>query len=965
MTTDIEWPVGRVRQQFIDFFGTKTHTFVPTSPVVPHDDPTLLFINAGMNQFKTLFLGTADPNTDFGRLERAANSQMCIRAGGKHNDLDDVGRDTYHHTFFEMLGSWSFGNYFKNEAIAWAWELLTQVYKLPTQNLYVTYFEGDEKNGLAPDLEAKRLWMKVGVPEDHIIPGNTKDNFWEMGDTGPCGPCSEVHYDRIGGRNAADLVNKDDPMVVEIWNLVFMQFERRTDGSLIPLPKKHIDTGMGLERLTSILQGVTSNYDTDAWTSIFQAIQKATGFPQSYAEIRDQSNNDATVAYRVVADHIRCLTTALADGAMPDSVGRGFVLRRIIRRAVRYGVQFLGAKMGFFTKLVDSVVDSLGPFFTNLQDPRTIQRIRAVLADEEQSFARTWETGLKHFNKAVDDAVAQKSNQVKGTDAFVLHDRYGFPVDLTCLLAEKAGMTVDLDGFNAEMKANQVSAGRVAAAKTFLDVHQLEELKARGFPQTDDTAKYTWKETIGDVLAIFCRKSAKFVDFIPTGGKDGEENYGLILDRTSFYGESGGQIFDTGRIVAAADAVFQVRKVYNYAGYTVHIGNLSKDSAAPIPTSASVQLQVNYARRQRIAANHTATHQLNWVLRRVLQEEKPDSFIEVNQRGSLVTDDMLRFDFSCHTKLTNEDLEKVEALLNEKIQQKLQVYRKEVSLEVASKIKGLRHMFGEKYPDPVSVVAVGFPIEDMIADPANDLWASYAVEFCGGTHLSNLGDAEQAVILSEEALMKGVRRMVVVSNDAARVATALGNDLQTEFNALAAGPVSTSGVKALSVLNKKVGDSACPLLVKNRLREAIDASIKSMNAALKTMAAEAKQNALAAGKALGESYDAAAQPFLVRHLDDYGADREVIQSFADGFTSAAAGPVGLFLLGSDGEKALAIATLPAQFVAKKLSAVDWAKAATGKGGGKPNAAQSGLSINNVADAVAKAEAEAAKMKSTL
>ncbi|KAG5505027.1 hypothetical protein JKF63_04474 [Porcisia hertigi] len=959
----IKWPVSRVRQEFVDYFKKQEHTFVPGNHVCPHNDPTLLFINAGMNQFKALFLGTADPNTEFGRMRRAVNSQMCIRAGGKHNDLEDVGRDTYHHTFFEMLGSWSFGDYFKKEAIQWAWDLLTEVYKLPKDQLYVTYFEGSEQNGLAPDLEAKELWGQF-LPESQIIPGNIKDNFWEMGDTGPCGSCSEVHFDRIGNRNAAHLVNKDDPMVVEIWNLVFMQYERRVDGSLTVLPQKHIDTGMGLERLTSILQGAKSNYDTDAWIPIFEAIQTVTGYPKSYVEIHDDPDSDAVVAYRVVADHIRCLTTAVGDGVMPDSVGRGFVLRRIIRRAVRYGVQFLGAKPGFFTQLVDSVCTSLGPFFPHLEDPRNVQRIKAVLFDEEQSFAKTWEVGLKQFNRIVGESRDRDCKVICATEAFLLHDRYGFPVDLTCLLAEKEGMTVDMEGFNSLMKASQVSAGRVAAAKTFIDAYQIEELKTRAIPQTDDAAKYAWTDSTGDVLAIFDKKNSRFISLLEPGNSLGDDEVGIILNTTNFYSESGGQVYDTGRLVAANDCVFEVRKVYNVAGYVVHVGNLSKDSVSPMPSSAVVQLQVDYERRLPIAANHTSTHQLNWVLREVL-EKKPDNFTEVQQKGSLVTDEMLRFDFSYNSKLSNEDLVRVETLLNEKIQAGLPVYRKEVPLEAASKINGLRCMFGEKYPDPVSVISIGAPIDEMLKNPEKEEWRDYAVEFCGGTHLTNLSQAEKAVIISEEALMKGVRRVVVATRAEADKVIAIGAELKRQFDELVRKEATAANVKALSVLAKKVGDSSAQLALKNTLRDGIDAAIKQMNASLKSRAAEVKEKASEAGKALGASYDAAAAPFLVLHITEFGAEREALQAFADSFSSTVSGPVGVFLIGSDDEKALAIVSMPAAFVEKKMSAVTWAKASIGKGGGKPNAAQSGLPPKDVTAATAKATAEAEKMKASL
>lgn len=950
----LAWPVARVRQEFVDFFvEKKDHKFVQSSPVVPHNDPTLLFINAGMNQFKGLFLGTADPNTEFGRLRRVANSQLCIRAGGKHNDLEDVGRDTYHHTFFEMLGSWSFGDYFKREAIYWAWELLTGVYGLPKDRLYVTYFEGDPKNNIACDDETRDIWREL-VADDHILKGNVKDNFWEMGDTGPCGPCTEIHFDRLGGRNAAHLVNKDDPMVLEIWNLVFMQFERVEGGKLIKLPQPHVDTGMGLERVTSILQNVTSNYDTDAWGPIFAAIQQVTGFPQAYDPTKDK--DDVTVAYRVIADHIRCLTVALADGAVPDSVGRGFVLRRIIRRAIRYGAQFLNAETGFFVKLVDAVVASLGPFFTHLQDAKTIQRVKAILQDEEESFAKTWKVGLKHFENA-----KAGTNVISATDAFVLHDRYGFPIDLTCLLAEKEGMTVDVEGFQAEMKTNQVGGGRVAVAKTFLDAHLIDKIKTDGVAVTRDNVKYIWENTEANVVAILNKATGSFTASIG-GDVQGEEAVGVLLDVTSFYSESGGQIYDTG-VLEGANGSFSVNKALSFGGYVAHIGSVSSGT---ISVGDKITLKVNYERRLPIAANHTSTHQLNWCLRKALEEEKPDSFMEVHQKGSLVTEECLRFDFSYNAKLSNAEILRVEQLLNESIRKNLQVYSKEVSLEAAKSINGLRQMFGEKYPDPVSVVCVGKPIDELLADPTNAEWRNYSIEFCGGTHIKSLGDAQEAVIVSEDALMKGVRRVVVYTRDAARQAAAAGEQLVGEYKAILADPNVTDGtVKALSVLNKKVGDSTIPLTVKNQLRDDIDASIKTVNAQLKSLSAGLKTDATAMGVAMAQSFDENNGKFLVTSVDKFGAERELIQAVMDGFLSVKP-EVGLFVIGVDAakDKALAIASLPASFVAKKLSAVDWAKS-VGKGGGKPNAAQAGLTASGVQAAVASATAFVATMEKSL
>ncbi|KAK1280721.1 Alanine--tRNA ligase [Acorus gramineus] len=447
----LEWPASRVRETFMGFFEGKDHVKWVSSPVVPHDDPTLLFANAGMNQFKPIFLGTASPTSPLGRLVRACNTQKCIRAGGKHNDLDDVGKDTYHHTFFEMLGNWSFGDYFKREAISWAWELLTQVYKLPSERIYATYFGGDEKSGLAADEDARNMWLSF-LPPERILPFGCKDNFWEMGDTGPCGPCTEIHFDRIGNRDAASLVNNDDPTCIEIWNLVFIQFNREADGSLKPLPAKHVDTGLGFERLTSILQNKMSNYDTDVFLPIFDAIQKATGARPYAGRVGKDDVDKCDMAYRVVADHIRTLSVAIADGSRPGNEGREYVLRRILRRAVRYGREVLKAQEGFFSGLVHTVVGVMGNTFPELKQHE--QKIKDIIAEEEASFGRTLVEGIEKFKKAADDVQGNKlSGQASlfKLDAFVLWDTYGFPMDLTQLMAEERGLEVDVEGFNIAM----------------------------------------------------------------------------------------------------------------------------------------------------------------------------------------------------------------------------------------------------------------------------------------------------------------------------------------------------------------------------------------------------------------------------------------------------------------------------------------------------------------------------------
>ncbi|KAJ1677537.1 Alanine--tRNA ligase, partial [Spiromyces aspiralis] len=454
------WPVGEVRQAFFDFFKAKGHQLVPSSSTIPHDDPTLLFANAGMNQFKPIIQGTVDPSSHFATLTRAYNTQKCIRAGGKHNDLDDVGKDVYHHTFFEMLGIWSFGDYFKREACEFAWELLTKVYGMNPDRLYVTYFGGDETQGLQPDEEARKIWSDLGVPDSRILPFGSKDNFWEMGDVGPCGPCSEIHYDRIGGRDAASLVNMDDPDVLEIWNLVFMQYNREPGGVLRPLPKKHIDTGMGLERLVSILQAKRSNYDTDIFQPLFAAIQKLTNAPPYQGKVGAEDVTGIDTAYRVIADHVRTLTFAISDGGVPTNEGRGYVLRRILRRGARFARKRFNVELGsFFSQLVSVVVDNMGEAFPEIT--KRVDEVKSILDDEEESFARTLDRGEKLFDKILAQARQSDSKVLPGSDVWRLYDTYGFPVDLTRLMAEELGFTVDEAEFERErQKSIEISKQR-------------------------------------------------------------------------------------------------------------------------------------------------------------------------------------------------------------------------------------------------------------------------------------------------------------------------------------------------------------------------------------------------------------------------------------------------------------------------------------------------------------------------
>lgn len=560
-----------MRKTFLDYFRDNGHTFVASASVVPLADPTLLFANAGMNQFKSIFLGTVDPHSDFGQLKRAVNTQKCIRAGGKHNDLDDVGKDGYHHTFFEMLGNWSFGDYFKKEAVHYSWELLTKVYGLEPGRLYATYFEGNEERGLEPDLEAKELWRSVGVAEDHILPGNMKDNFWEMGDQGPCGPCSEIHYDRIGGRNAADLVNQDDPDVLEIWNNVFMQYNREPDRSLRHLPNRHVDTGLGFERLVSILQDRRSNYDTDVFTPLFAKIQEITGARPYRDRFGADDPDGIDTAYRVVADHVRLLTFAISDGAVPNNEGRGYVVRRVLRRGSRYARKYFNAPIGnFFSRIVPTLVEQMGDMFPEIRKKES--DVREMLDEEEESFSRTLDRGEKMFEQYAQKAKLHDSDRLDGADVWRLYDTFGFPVDLTRLMAEERALAINDKEFEeAQAKAKEASKAtkKTVAELVKLDVHDLGKLeKMNDVAKTDDDAKFGRGNITAVVKAVYHGKT--FLD----GTKDvpDGEQLGLILDRTNFYAEQGGQEHDVGKILIDGVAELEVHNVQVYAGYVLHTG---------------------------------------------------------------------------------------------------------------------------------------------------------------------------------------------------------------------------------------------------------------------------------------------------------------------------------------------------------------------------------------------------------
>jgi alanyl-tRNA synthetase len=714
---------NEIRQQFIDFFVKKHgHTFVPSSSVVPVDDPTLLFTNAGMNQFKDVFLGMGTRP-----YKRAANSQKVIRAGGKHNDLDDVGKDTYHHTFFEMLGNWSFGDYFKKEAIRWAWELLTEVWKLDKSRLHATVFEGDAKEGLARDDEAASLWRsETDIDPSHIHYGNKKDNFWEMGDTGPCGPCSEIHIDNTPNKTGGKLVNAGSADVIEIWNLVFIQFNRGPDKKLTPLPAKHVDTGMGFERVAAVLQGKSSNYDTDVFTPIFQAIQSVTGAPPYGGKLDDFTDT----AYRVIADHIRALTFALTDGARPGNEGRNYVLRRILRRAERYGRQYFHTEKPFLCDLVPAVVEAMGTAFPELK--RDPARVAGLIREDEESFIRTLDRGIKLFQEAAGRAQKAGKKTISGADAFQLHDTYGVYIDITEQMAAEAGLGVDRAGYELAM-ADAKDKARGARRK------MLVTAVTGDLPKSDDQAKYGATTHTAKLLGWIKENTV-----VRTGRLGSGDEAAVLLDSTNFYAEQGGQVGDEGTL-STRTGRFEIEDTQRLGDSVLHVGKVTEGYLEAAQTAT---LEVSGIRAHTMR-NHTATHLLNWALRKVLGGS-------VDQKGSLVDADKTRFDFTHDRPLSDEEIAEVERLVNEKIYFDMPVSAVTMPLATAKKIPGVRAVFGEKYPDPVRVLLIG-------ANGPEEATLETSVEFCGGTHLAHTGQAGFFKIVSQENVAKGVRRVTAVT----------------------------------------------------------------------------------------------------------------------------------------------------------------------------------------------------------
>jgi alanyl-tRNA synthetase len=946
---------AEVRRAFIAFFEERGHRFVPSSTTCPMNDFSLLdtFTNAGMNQFKPIFQGVLAPDSPLAGLKRAVNSQKCIRAGGKHNDLDDVGKDTYHHTFFEMLGNWSFGDYFKEEAIGWSFELLTKVWGIDPDRLYATYFEGNPDLGLPPDEETRAIWRKH-LPEDHILPGNMKDNFWEMGDTGPCGPCTEIHYDRLGGRNAAHLVNRDDPNVLEVWNNVFIQFDRVEGGALNPLPDKHVDTGMGLERIVSVLQNKLSNYDTDVFAPLFEAIRKITGARPYQGTLGAEDADGVDEAYRVIADHIRTLTIAITDGQMPGNESRGYVLRRILRRAVRYGRQKLNAPEGFLAGLVPTVVASLGEAFPELKkDP---EKVRGIIAEEETSFGRTLDRGIKMF-----EDLAAESKSISGEDAFKLYDTYGFPFDLTEIMAHERGLTVDREGFEramAEQKERSRQGGRKEDADSLaFRAEHTAALARLNVKPTDDSPKFTAREVRATVKAIF--NGQNFDEHANAAAT--RRRVGVVLDKTNFYAEMGGQVGDQGELSVSRDqgrnggGHFRVEETQAFGGYVLHIGHVTRGQ---ISVGDDVAALVDHARRDRTASNHTVTHLLNLALRRVVG---PD----VDQRGSLVDADRLRFDFTHNQPVTPDQLAEVEKTVRAAIEADLPVFAEPAPLEKARCINGLRAVFGESYPDPVRVVSVGAPVASLLADPESERWPTLSIEFCGGTHLGSTGAAKAFALTSEEGIAKGIRRIQALTGVPALAAIEAADSLEREIDALDRVPDVELGA-AVQDLTARIDQMTLPAVRKAGLRQRLSGVQERVKQASKAAAAARAAQAQQAAQGVAASAAGSPEPVVVATLD-LGSDRAALDAALA--TVRQACPTKAVMILSPDEQAgrvSVMAAVPKPLIDKGLRAGDWVKTVTGvlggKGGGRPDAAQgSGSDLSKVKDAVIEARRSATRI----
>ncbi len=735
---------SKVRQAFLDYFKSKGHEIVPSSPMVVKNDPTLMFINSGMAPFKDLFLGNAPI-----KFPRVVDTQKCLRVSGKHNDLEEVGVDTYHHTMFEMLGNWSFGDYFKKDAITWAWELLTEVYKINKSRLYVTVFEGSADDNLGFDQEAYDIWKQF-IPEERILRGNKKDNFWEMGDIGPCGPCSEIHYDgrtdeEIAKVSGASRVNNDDPQVIEVWNNVFMEFERKSDGSLVKLPKQHVDTGMGFERLVRVLQGKQSNYDTDVFKPVIDKIEELSGLrykPQD--EEKHPKQLIVNIAMRVIADHIRAISFSIADGQLPSNTGAGYVIRRILRRAIRYGYQSLNLKEPFMYRLVPVLAHQMGHAFPELVSQKLL--IEKVIKEEEIAFFRTLENGLKRIDQVCANTIKEKNQVVDGAIVFELYDTFGFPIDLTSLIARGYGLSIDESGFQKELE-KQKNRSREATAVDTGDWQTVDMAGAIGviLDEIYSGTEFVGYKKLEEEVHIYKYRKVK---------AKGKEQFQVVLDKTPFYAESGGQVGDIG-ILESANETITITDTKKENGIIIHFAD-----KLPENFTKTFVAKVNAERRSLTENNHSTTHLMHAALRQVLGTH-------VEQKGSLVNDEYLRFDFSHFSKVTDEEIAQIEAIVNQKIRENIPSDIKEMAIDEARKT-GAMALFGEKYGDLVRVVTFD---------------KKFSIELCGGTHVPSTGQIGLFKIVSEGAVAAGIRRIEAITSVKAEgffnQQTALVNEVKT------------------------------------------------------------------------------------------------------------------------------------------------------------------------------------------
>ena len=851
---------AQVRESFIKFFESKEHLFVRSSPVVPHDDPTLMFTNAGMNQFKAIFLGDNPKG-----WKRACNSQKCIRVSGKHNDLDVVGRDNYHHTFFEMLGNWSFGDYYKKEAIAWAWELLTEVWKLPKERLFATVYEDDD--------EAWQIWKDVSdLPDDRIMRFDAKSNFWEMGDTGPCGPCSEIHYDRGDLATQAETfkdpilgVNGENDRYIEIWNNVFMQYERVSDGSLIPLKAKNVDTGMGFERICSILQGKTSNYDTDVFSPIIAKVAELSKVPYS-------DGVDGT-PHRVIADHLRAVSFAIADGALPSNEGRGYVLRRILRRASRFA-RLLGQKEAFICKLVQVLADTMGEAFPEIRERKDF--VTEVIKSEEERFIKTLDAGLERFENIVQELKGAKV--ISGDKVFQLYDTYGFPPDLTGILAEEKGLSIDEAGFEKCMEEQK--------ARARANMKQgINTMGTEGWTQYSEAST----EFVGYELATCETKIARF--------REDKGVLSIVLEKSPFYAEMGGQVGDKGTLVASGleISVFDTIKVNDTA---VCRGKVLKGEATEESMAQVFVATVDDERRKDIRKNHSATHLLQAALREVLGSH-------VQQQGSFVSSEVLRFDFSHFNAMTEEEIQKVEDIVNEKVMACLNVSTQVMNVDEA-KASGAMALFGEKYGEDVRVVKMGSDCEE------------FSKELCGGLHVSCTGEIGLVKIVSESSVSAGVRRIEAVSGRNAML-------------------LLRTGTKILSALREQLRCKDADLLA--RIAQNFEKTL-SLEKALQSVKLELAT--LAAADILRGALDVLGVQLFVR---EFTMPEDKFKDLLDGVQNKLS-PDSIAVIANKGESNGSIAVMVGKEVqAKGIKAGDMVKdlaaACGGKGGGRPDRAQAG------------------------